>query len=111
MRSAQTLAVSLPIDGLQGACAKYAGGSCCSEDTSLAIAENTFFSAEADYRWDRCYVAVESFAQELLEDPTLKAEFDLCQAWFHQEQCFFECDVNIGTTHSPDQLTFCFVIL
>lgn len=98
VRNGQTRAVSSPVPDLPGACSKYSQGSCCSAETSLAIKNNTFFSPQADYRWDRCYAKFPEIKTLVTADPALSAQYDRCERWFHQELCLFECDVNVGAS-------------
>jgi len=61
-----------------GACEVYRKNGCCKADkvTSYEVINNLY---GADYHWDRC-------------GPMSKK----CEAYFLQEACFYECDVNVG---------------
>ena len=60
-----------------GACARYAAASCCTAATAASVHGDALYGEE--YRWDRC-------------GPLSPA----CQAWFVDEACLYECDVNAG---------------
>lgn len=48
------------------------------------------------FRWDKCYQYHDGIRAKRDGDPELKAAFDRCNAWFREEECLYECDVNAG---------------
>lgn len=48
------------------------------------------------FRWDKCYLYHDDVRAKRDASPDLKAAFERCNAWFREEECLYECDVNAG---------------
>lgn len=48
------------------------------------------------YRWDKCYQYHDDIRATRDNSPQLTAAFERCNAWFREEECLYECDVNAG---------------
>eukprot|EP00892_Ulva_mutabilis_P010740 jgi/Ulvmu1/8038/UM004_0275.1 len=95
LRNDHTADVAIPRPALEGRCAKYADNACCTAKTATAVdtSEDLYNAA---FRWDKCYQYNDTLRAARNADPELSAAYERCNAWFREEECLYECDVNAG---------------